>query len=525
MKKYLMSLAAIALVSSAFVSCSKNDELYNPSQAQVDKAKYEQAFLAYVGGKIAPSQDWGFSTTRSVDVNGNLWESQPEWTVAERNAVYAYVNRLKKDIPAGTYTEEDPTNLKNFFVTQIWGGKQDDPNCLYLNIDQIRQQKAGRTYQNSEKIWGASKMNHLCISKDATRLGTGVAAVDAANWDHANNFNRADNTDWGGNTMFVDWGSLNFAYMSSEDSKYHDKWIIVDGQYITDADGVNHAGQYYVCFDFISTNPNLKTKFRMKYPNPVRPTEMFERGPIMVQGEFTTVAEAAGIEVEVDGKKFKIGEEGTEWWIEGYDGDANMSIPANDYYTDWIIRLVEAKPKAEQYDLRIIAEDLTAAQGTDFDFNDVVIDVKYGNPAKLRLMAAGGTLPLRINGDDTQEVHKLFGVWPADYQLGMGDKTEANPKPTLLPMVNTGAGPEVDPVVLTGITINIQNAAQANDLKLEVYKNGKWELLTAPKGEPSCKLAVDTDYVILPEYQSIKGAYPLFVEWANVNNPNLSKWW
>ena len=190
-----------------------------------------------------------------------------------------------------------------------------------------------------------------------------------------------------------------------------------------------------------------------------------------------------------------------------------------------IIRLVEAKPKAEQYDLRIIAEDLTAAQGTDFDFNDVVIDVKYGNPAKLRLMAAGGTLPLRINGDDTQEVHKLFGVWPADYQLGMGDKTEANPKPTLLPMVNTGAGPEVDPVVLTGITINIQNAAEANDLKLEVYKNGKWELLTAKKGEPSCKLAVDTDYVILPEYQSIKGAYPLFVEWANENNPNLSKWW
>ena len=57
-----MSLAAIALVGSAFVGCSKNDDLYNPSQSQVDKAKYEQAFLAYVGGKIASSQDWDRST-------------------------------------------------------------------------------------------------------------------------------------------------------------------------------------------------------------------------------------------------------------------------------------------------------------------------------------------------------------------------------------------------------------------------------------------------------------------------------
>lgn len=520
-----MSLAAIALVSSAFVSCSKNDELYNPSQAQVDKAKYEQAFLAYVGGKIAPSQDWGFSTTRSVDVNGNLWESQPEWTVAERNAVYEYVNRLKKDIPAGTYTEEDPTNLKNFFVTQIWGGKQDDPNCLYLNLNQMLEAAKGRVFNNNEKVWGASKMNHLCISTDETRLGDGVASVNASTWDHANNFNRADNTDWGGNTMFVNWGTKNFAYHSTEDSKYHDKWIIVDGQYITDADGVNHAGQYYVCFDYIATRPGIKTKLRFKVPG-INPGEWSER-TATYDGVITTIADANNASVTAsDNITYTVGQDGTtDWKIEGYDGEANMYIPANDYYTDWIIRLVEAKPKAEQYDLRIIAEDLTAAQGTDFDFNDVVIDVKYGNPAKLRLMAAGGTLPLRINGDDTQEVHKLFGVWPADYQLGMGDKTEANPKPTLLPMVNTGAGPEVDPVVLTGITINIQNAAEANDLKLEVYKNGKWELLTAKKGEPSCKLAVDTDYVILPEYQSIKGAYPLFVEWANENNPNLSKWW
>ena len=515
MKKYLMSLAAIALVGSAFVSCS-NDDIANPSQADVDQAKYEAAFLAYVGGKIAPNQDWGFSTTRSVNVNGNLWEDQPEWTVAERNAVYAYVNRVKSAIPKNTYYDEAPFNFENFFVTQIWGGQQTDPNCLYLNIDQERQARGGRVYGASEKIWGASHMDHLCISTDATRLGTGVAAVDATTWDHANNFNRADNTDWGGNTLFIGWGTQNFAYKSSEDSKYHDKWIIVDGKYITDADGVNHEGQYYVCFDFISTNPNLKTKFRMKYPNPNRPTEMFERGPITIDGEFFTVDEAEGIEVVVDGQTFTIGQEGTEWWIEGYDGDANMSIAANDIYTDWIVRLVEAKREAEVYDLRIIAEDLSASQASDFDFNDIVIDIKYGNPAKICLQAAGGTLPLRINENNNLEVHKLFGVWPADYQLGDGDKTEANPKPVLLPMINTGAGPEKDPVVLTTdqISVDIQNAAAANGLKIEVYKNGSWQELTARQGKAACKLAVKPSFHWQKEYTSIKASYPLFLDWC-----------
>ena len=523
-----MSLAAIALVGSAFVSCS-NDDIANPSQADVDQANYNRAFLAYVGGKIAPNQDWGFSTTRSVDVNGNLWEAQPEWTVAERNAVYAYVNRLKSDIPAGTYYEESPIDLENYYVTQIWSGQQDDSNCLYLNLNQMLEAAKGRVFNNNEKVWGASKMNHLCISTDETRLGDGVASVNASTWDHANNFNRADNTDWGGNTMFVNWGTKNFAYHSTEDSKYHDKWIIVDGQYITDADGVNHAGQYYVCFDYIATRPGVKTKLRFKVPG-MNPGEWSER-TATYDGVITNIADANNASVTAsDNLTYTVNQDGTtDWKIEGYDGEANMYIPANDYYTDWIVRLVEAKPKAEEYDLRIIAEDLSASQGSDFDFNDIVIDVKYGNPAKLRLMAAGGTLPLRIKVGDADnldyEVHKLFGEWPAGYQLGMGDKTEQNPKPTLLPIINTGAGPEKDPVIISGISLNIQNAAQANELlKIEVYKNGSWQELTAPKGEPACKLAVDTDFRILPEYQSIKANYPLFVEWASENN-FTSQWW
>ena len=56
MKKYLMFAAA----TLAFASCSKMDD-YSMSRAELDRTNYDQAFLNYVGGSIAPNQTWGFS--------------------------------------------------------------------------------------------------------------------------------------------------------------------------------------------------------------------------------------------------------------------------------------------------------------------------------------------------------------------------------------------------------------------------------------------------------------------------------
>lgn len=161
------------------------------------------------------------------------------------------------------------------------------------------------------------------------------------------------------------------------------------------------------------------------------------------------------------------------------------------------------------YDIRIWAEDLSAEEAGDFDFNDIVLDVKYDESnAIICLRAAGGTLPLRIAGNDNWETHKLFNV----------------PEKT---MVNTAPGKhtEYEPVVIkTGL--RIMNAAEANTvLKLEVFKNGEWEEMTAPQGEPSCKLAVAKNLDWLDERTSIKGTYEKFVPWAQDNNPTLSKWW
>ena len=169
----------------------------------------------------------------------------------------------------------------------------------------------------------------------------------------------------------------------------------------------------------------------------------------------------------------------------------------------------------EEFDIRIIGEDLSATSRSDFDFNDIVIDVKYdANNAVVMLQAAGGTLKLRFgNGSDkVWEVHELFGV---------AQKVMVNTHAENIP----GAAYATKAPVRQKLGYGINNAAEAKTkLKIEVYKNNEWCELTAETAEPAAKIAVDTDYQWLDERTSIKDVYSGFVSW--VQNPDRNnKWW
>ena len=503
----MTGVAALAL-SAAFTSCSKNEELYDQGaidQMNVEKVKqtYNEAFIK-VFGQPSANQDWGFGSsakTRSVDVNGNLWESRPEVTEAEATAIFNYVNRVKSEIPH--YAEESPVNLKNFFVTQVSGGLSSDDNCLYY--------PAGRNW--GDKVHGASKMNHLQISKSATRVTDGTLPGGESEWQHANNFNASQNRDWDGNTMFVDWGTQNFAYHSTEDSKYHDKWIIIDGQYI------GYPGKYYVCFDFIADAP-VKTSFQIEVKSPYR-DEWFSDN-VTIDGEWdATSLRTSGRTYEktftyYDQKQQK---DITETVTFNYSDESNvrfkgfnveggnMNIPANDIYTDWIVRLVEAQPKnGHNYTICVIGEDLTVGGadeedlGADFDFNDVVFDVALeANETWVRLKAAGGTLPLTIDGI---EIHGKFGV---DTNV----------------MVNTGAGPNKDYV-----EFKLNNVfTDAKSIPVFVTKGGRSVELTAVGGEPASKIGVKIDYVWCRERVGIVAQYPMFSQWVQSMHPGTIEWY
>lgn len=160
-------------------------------------------------------------------------------------------------------------------------------------------------------------------------------------------------------------------------------------------------------------------------------------------------------------------------------------------YNDWIICITEGFLKG---DYRIIAEDLSAEEDGDFDFNDVVFDVTFldDTHARINLFAAGGTLPLYIND---VEVHAAFGVSTGT-------------------MVNT-ADVTRDPVEFV---IEYNHGWNANNIPVYVKKNNKMIELTAALGEAPAKICVKNFYKWCNERQSIYTKYPLFKEYVKDQN-------
>jgi hypothetical protein len=148
---------------------------------------------------------------------------------------------------------------------------------------------------------------------------------------------------------------------------------------------------------------------------------------------------------------------------------------------------------------RVIAEDLSASEAGDFDFNDVVFDVvkAEGGKTTLRLICAGGVLPLRVMGI---EVHGLFG------------ETTPNEKGEYK-MYNTGAGPNVDPVEFE-INGEYTTPEQIKNIRIDVSKNGSWMELQATRGEAACKILVDDTFVPVPERRNIANENKKFTDYV-----------
>ena len=142
---------------------------------------------------------------------------------------------------------------------------------------------------------------------------------------------------------------------------------------------------------------------------------------------------------------------------------------------------------------RVIAEDLSASDAGDFDFNDVVFDVVKveGENTILRLICAGGVLPLRVRGSgesEGREVHAVFG--------------DTTPILEKHPMYNTGAGPNVPATEFT-VKGKYVTPAEIKNIIIEVYKNNSWMELKAKTGEAACKILVDDTFKPVVERRNI----------------------
>ena len=202
----------------------------------------------------------------------------------------------------------------------------------------------------------------------------------------------------------------------------------------------------------------------------------------------------AEIEVPGVGKGYYVGLD-----YQAKKNGEGINLEPDGKYDDRVLKIVPAQLKA---DVRVIAEDLSVNENSDFDFNDVVFDVKFGYPqwdkTTIILQAAGGTLPLYVGG---QEVHEKFGVSTST-------------------MVNTGDGISKAPV---SFVLDSRFDGNANGILVEVEKDGVKIPITAQRGKVASKIAVGTDYVWCLERQDIVKKHPNFGKYVTGEVEDI--WW
>lgn len=228
----------ISLVSFIMTLMSCSHELGSQDFQTFKKDQFSEKFVKTFG-EPASDQDWGFdniplfdytqkSSTRGVNVNGNLWYKQWERPVnvtdAEKTKVIEEFSKIRE---GATHTINLPWD--NYWVQQVYQGTN-------YSID-----------GTNKRVYPKDVMNQLI----AWNFNTNA-------YEHVNNFNNANNTTeytddetkekYYGTTLMVDMGTGDvdnqFGYHNTSSSNYYYDYIILEID-----------GAYYVGFDIVGYHP------------------------------------------------------------------------------------------------------------------------------------------------------------------------------------------------------------------------------------------------------------------------------
>ncbi len=509
MKKHLMIALAAVVFSGLLLSCSKDVEVSGGSSTEIDILKtYEDAFLARFG-QPAESQSWGFgsavASTRVENANANEWADPdkeygglkvpPPLTANQIAVVKKYFQTVKNP------TYQDP-QWTNYFIQQVYKGYTDpmegySPEA-YLAAD-------GHTY-----IKASDNMDHL-------------AAIDGDFVDHINNFNHGDCStngtvlDNGGNANSGPFHSDKIMYMKESTTKsfgyYNSNGSVCRTEY-TGLVGfqtiIDALGAEAECLNDGWNRSFMGFDFEQMVGPEILSNEVFEwngnQYPVLSSNQNMycgTPLDCDDTDLQKDGYVDNL-------LAQGYlpvQGGANKKWVkvggcADGYYSDWIVTLTEAKPgntPPEGFVCRIIAEDLTVGEASDFDFNDVVFDVLQSGTIIIR--AIGGELPLYIEGN---EVHAVCGIsLPASAWSAMKN-TGWNPSSSYKVNTYIDYTAELGRIELGG---SYNSKEDAKRIRIWVTKRGENIELKADQGKVASKVAVGADYRWCAERQDIDAKF------------------
>ena len=461
----MTGLAAIA-ICAAFTSCSKNDELYNPDV--VNQGKAEAIVEKY---NQAFLKYIGASSAADIPANQTWGFGGYETAAKTRGGANTEGNIWFK-----TYERPYNVNLSSAEIDELKALLSPGVETYNTEIFPHENYYVEQIYKGISADVAYDNNGNTAGTVTGSNQMDWLNARDGSKYEHINNFNYGKN-----DTEMVDEGN---------GTRYKGITLMKD----MSLDGITATNQFGFSESFGTQNGKFYNNYLI----------------VHYKGE----------------------------WYVGFDFEAHkatdthnngeqMQVNRNWEFTDWIVRISPATAKVtDPNDVCIIAEDLSAEDATDFDFNDVVFTVHYtsNTEATITLYAAGGTLPLTVAGE---EVHA---------KLGYGTVDEKG----LYKMINTNrqGADGVNGVPTASWSVSgIQKSNRGNDIIIQVDKgeknangvieNHNWVTLTANTGEPAAKLCVGTEFATdhkwCDERESIQTKWPAFSAWA-LHTPAVM-WW
>lgn len=553
MKKYLIK-GLLALVVGGFTaSCADKDGDYVPVGQQKATA-YADAFKELIGGEVAPNHDWGFTKTSIVSETAqtrantraftradgvgevikpdNGKDGIFEFTNDERNAdgwrspegVSKYVAPITDaerawvqawfDNPDNRGLSDEGREFHNFYVQQVH-------NKLYSeNADA----KDGYFWELKNGVIEKDEREYH-VKMDQLRIGS---ARDEASTVHINDFNATDNGFNAWNAIYVKNGSSKqFAYWASYGSQWQWKFRCVE----------------------------------LEVPASCFPDNKPHKGWYVGLSYYCDKVEVAGQKGEI------IGEDEidicNDWILKIVPGDITPSGgETSSNSTSTRTDRIERRRLVSQG--RVFCEDLgtDAARMTksDIDFNDAVFDAKiwrlgqydvtyvngsyssetdylegiYDNGlengkfkyvAEIRLLAAGGTVPLKIGGNYGFEIHSKFGegnnrtITHTTIINTMGAPSQANFSTTVSTETCDAVTVEVDITSLVAGKSEIGLDIIPIDVEWVSQTGQSVGELTADFGKVPQKLCVPIGTPWIYERIPITDAYKDFASYATSRTP------
>ena len=564
MKKYLMTVMAAVALGGLFAGCSKDADLsgdQNTAEFNIVQ-NYEKAFITRFG-QPHENQTWGFGEsvagTRSENANANEW--------ADPNKAYGGLK-----VPPPLTDEQIAVVTKYFQITPNLG--YEDPHWTNYFIQQVyKGHTSPREGYSPEAYLAANGSTYLYASDYMDHL----AAIDGTFVDDINNFNHGDCStngtvlDNGGNANDGPFHSDKIMYMKESTTKsfgyYNSNGSVRRTEYTglvsyktimkalgSEADCLEDGwNRSFMGFDFEQmVGPEIYAKeldysagWSADIPGgfPVKDYIWFEwKGQkyhmlVAEQNMYCgTPLDISDAQVQEDGFIDNLLAQGY-LPVTGGAGKKWVKVGgcADGYYSDWIVTLTEAKggttPPPSDPDIvcRIIVEDLTVGESSDFDFNDVVFDVcKNGT---LIIRAIGGELPIYIGAEGANEVHAACSVTLVNPNQGANSH---------MMMRNTGwasSGVGKNNVAIDynadlghiSLGRTFSSKDEAKEIGIWVHKNGTNIRLQAPVGKVASMICVGQDYKWCAERQDIDDKYhkdgvKLFHQYV-IGDPNYGDDW